>query len=310
MALTVGDRGRFADAESRVDRALGWLERNQAPGGGLRSNPQDPRGYAEVTGYTVPTLLAFSRTEYALTLSAWLISEQKPDGSFADLDQGTSYVFDTAQALRGLLAVRQILPQARDAAARAAEFIAGRVLDRGKKGFARAYGGAVPESIHLYALPPLFEAADMTANREWLDSAENCVDFYLGRHYCLNADSTLTHFLGYEIEALIDLGRRDVAVAALGRVKERQRRNGAVTATASCSWVCTPGVAQLAVCWAKVGDYDAADAALNWLRCHQRASGGFWGSYGYRAQYAPLAELSWAVKFYLDSEQLLRGRLG
>ena len=110
--------------------------------------------------------------------------------------------------------------------------------------------------------------------------------------------------MAYELDALIDLNRKDIAVPVLESLKEKQCDNGAIRAKDSVSWVCLPGLAQLAVCWYKIGDYEPADKALSWLEKHQRSSGGFFGSIGNKATYFPDVELSWAVKYYLDAHYL------
>jgi ubiquinone/menaquinone biosynthesis C-methylase UbiE len=177
------------------------------------------------------------------------------------------------------------------------------MIDHGKGGFPARYHGAIPESVHLYALPPLFEAAKILQKEDVRESAENCLQYYLGHKDRLNT-SVLTHFLGYELEALIDLGRIDIALPVLDALQKRQARDGSLRGIEGVSWVCSPGLVQIAICWYKSGRWEAADRALNWLERHQKPSGGFLGSYGHNAGYFPNDELSWAVKFYLDAHLL------
>ena len=65
--------------------------------------------------------------------------------------------------------------------------------------------------------------------------------------------------------------------------------------------MCTPGLSQLATCWYKVGEWDAADRALGWVEAHQDGNGGFHGSYGPGASYFADVQIPWAAKFYLDA---------
>ena len=300
----------FPGAPSNVQHAVGWLQTNEAPGGGIRIHSGSSKGYAEVTGYLIPTLLRLGQREYAARLARWLVSAQRENGAFADPDCGKDHVFDTAQALRGLLASQDVVPSANQAAERAARYLVDQMVDGGAGGFPAAYGGTIPESIHLYALPPLLGAAEFFRQPRWHACVAACRDYYLRHESLLDANSTLTHFLGYEIEALIELGQPALVAGPLEALKLRQAPSGALSATAACSWVCTPGLAQIALCWAKVGMRGPAEAAVTWLRNHQRRSGGFWGSYGYRSQYFRFQEISWAVKFYLDVELAVDGAAG
>jgi malonyl-CoA O-methyltransferase len=134
---------------------------------------------------------------------------------------------------------------------------------------------------------------------------DNCLQHYLNNGNALQL-TTLTHFLAYELEALIDLDRSDKALPVLASLHDLQVGTGAVRGKDGVSLVFTPGLAQLAVCWYKVGDREPADKAMKWLEEHQMASGGFLGSYGPKASYFPKAELPWAVKFYLDANLLKR----
>jgi hypothetical protein len=167
----------------------------------------------------------------------------------------------------------------------------------------RRYSKSIPLSSHLYVLPPLLRAAELFHKAEW----ESVVKRSLA-HYVKSTDSlrlsTLTHFLAYELEALIDLGESAVALPILNGLREAQGNDGAVRGMPGVSWVCTPGLAQLAVCWYKTGQRGPAGRAMSWLEQHQTKSGGFRGSYGEDASYFPDVELSWAAKFYLDASLL------
>ena len=79
------------------------------------------------------------------------------------------------------------------------------VIDKGKKGFKKGYQDtSIPESVLLYVLPPLQEAIGLLAMNEKQSLVADCANFYLEQPYTLNK-ATLTHFLAYEIEALIDI---------------------------------------------------------------------------------------------------------
>jgi malonyl-CoA O-methyltransferase len=253
-----------------------------------------------VTGYVVPTLLQYGERELAIRLIQWLISVQTSEGHFTDPDEGKPHVFDTGQVLRGVLAGASLVPAAREAARRAADWLCAQMVDGGRGGFGPRYAGNIPESVHLYVLPPLCEAAGLLQKREYRTSAHRCLDYY-ARHRDALRLNTLTHFLGYELEALIDLGLGDLTMPVLGALRRMQAEDGSVRGAGDVAWVCASGMAQLASCWYKTGQWEPADRALGWLEAHQRASGGFLGSDGPKASYFPKDELSWAVKFYLDA---------
>lgn len=288
---------------SPPSRALAWLRAHELPTGGIRVHSAHAHAYPEVTGYIIPTLLPYGERDLATRLVRWLIAIQRGDGAYTDPDGGLPYVFDTAQALRGLLAGADLAPGALPAARRAADYLCAQMVDGGRGGFGLRYTGDIPESVHLYALPPLVEAADRLGRPAYRDAAKRCLDYYAAHPQALQTEP-LTHFLAYELEALIDLGRSDLAISTLERLRDQQTPDGAVRGREGVRWVCTPGLAQLAICWYKTGQWEPADRALAWLEAHQQPSGGFLGSYGPGADYFPDVELSWAAKFYLDAHLL------
>lgn len=303
-------RGRYY---SPPRRAIEWIRANESPNGGIYVHSGHLNAYPEVTGYLVPTLLQCGETEQAIRLVRWLLRIQRKDGSYAS-PSADSHIFDTAQVLRGLLSAASLVPGALDACGRAAAYLYAGMIDGGNGGFAvdsvwmKRYSNSIPVTAHLYALPPLQEVAEVLQKPEYRAAAERCLEYYLGHKAALQI-GTLTHFLAYELEALLDLGGTEAAIPVLDTLRKLQAEDGSVRGTNGVSWVCTPGLAQLAVCWYKVGDRDPANKAMKWLEGHQMPSGGFLGSYGAEATYFPDVEIPWAAKFYLDAN-LLRGDTG
>ena len=299
--LFASNRDRY---ESPAFRALHWVLAQKLPLGGIRVESRHPNAYPEVTGYLVPTLLNYGERELAAELTRWLVCIQRSDGSYTDPDHGEKYTFDTGQVLRGLLAARDLVPQAGEAAGRAARYLLCQLPDGGERGFRQAYAGTnCPETVALYVLPPLVQAADCFEMAGLRDAVRRCLDYYVGHPHFLRIDD-LSHFLAYELEALIDLGRSDLATPVLDKLRGEQKTDGSVRGIGGAKWVCTPGLAQLAICWYKVGQWEAADKAMAWLEAHQERDGGFRGSYGRGAAYKPDVEISWAPKFYLDAHLL------
>ena len=247
-------------------------------------------------------MLRYGETELAVRCLRWLAQVQQPDGSYLS-PEGLPLVFDTAQALRGLLAGIGLEKHAVGSARRAAEYIHRELLENGSGGLAKRLWYRIPEGVDLYVLPALNRAGEVFHRPEYARAAHDYLGYYLRDRPAPRPD-ILTHFLGYELEALIDLERADIAARSLTRVRKEQRPDGSVPGVGGASWVCTPGLAQLAVCWYKTGQWSAADRALEWLETRQEPSGGFLGSYGEKSWYFPDAEIPWAAKFYLDANLL------
>ncbi len=293
---------RYTD-ESAPAKALNWIRLHEMPDGGIQAHSRDGSAYPEVSGYLVPTLLDYGERELAARLVRWLISVQRGNGSFSEPWHGVPYVFDTAQALRGLLGMADAVPGAADAARRAADYLRTQAADGGAQGFGNRYSGKIPEAIQLYALPPLLQAAQVFGRVEYRDAALRCLEYYTRQMDALDL-SAQTHFLAYQLEALIDLGQADRARPLLNMLAQAQTRSGAVRGLGGHRWVCSSGLAQLAVCWYKLGEWEPADRAVSWLEAHQRPGGGLLGSYGRGAVYYPNSEISWALKFFLDAHLL------
>jgi malonyl-CoA O-methyltransferase len=284
-------------------RALEWVRAHELRSGGILVHSHHGQAYQEVTGYLIPTLRDYGERELATRLVGWLLAVQTADGASTDPYQGEPYVFDSGQVLRGLLASVISVPAAREAARRAADWLCAQMVDGGRGGFGPRYAGSIPESVHLYVLPPLYEAGKLLREQAYQTASDRCLEYYVKHPDALRL-SSFTHFLGYELEALIDLGHVDLAVPVLEALRRVQSEDGSVRGAGDVQWVCAPGLAQVAICWYKTGQWEPADKALAWLDAHQRPSGGFLGSYGPGASYFPHDELSWAAKFYLDANVL------
>lgn len=283
--------------------ALQWVRDNWRPGGGIAVHSAHKNAYPEVSGYLVPTLLQYGERELAVRIVQWERSIQFADGAFSDAEVGDPYIFDSGQILRGLLAIRTLVPEALDNARRVCDWLCGMMENEGRGGFGCRYNGEIPESVHLYVLPQMVEAAEILGEPKYRAWALRAADFYQNHPDALKM-SSLTHFLAYETEALIDLGRAEVALPIVKKLRQSQTPEGSVPAWEGCSWVCTPGLAQIAICLYKLGEWEPADRALAWLESRQSATGGLHGSYGPGAEYFNGVDLSWAAKFYLDAHLL------
>lgn len=291
------------------DAALKWLSVHRQPGRGVNVSDIDCEPYPEVTGYIVPTLLNCGEEgrELAIDLNRWLMSIQQDDGGFLGADgRKEPYLFDTAQVMRGLLAISDLVPAAELALRRAADWMVATADDHGvirpasNSPWTRWYGDHISEDIHLYALQPLLDAGRRFGENRYIGAVQQSIDYYVSKRDLLRF-RMLTHFYGYILEALVDLGLRDAALQGLQDILRSQDPSGAIPAVPGAKWFCAPGSAQLAIVGYKLGLFEFADRTLNFLQLHQMPSGGFLGSYGPDAAYSPTAELSWAVKYFLDA---------
>lgn len=281
--------------------AFKWIENNSIPGEGIAISSKQKIAYPEVTGYTIPTLYSIGEKELAKKWTLWLTSIQQPDGSFYAPDKKTPYTFDTGQVVKGLLASLDYIPQCENSIRKACDWLLTQVKPNGElttpsKEF---WGTLTDDRIHLYVLSPLIEAGKRLNAQKYIDIAHQVLEYYKKRD--LLKFDILSHFYAYVMEALVDLGETELARTGMQKVAELQKEDGSIPAYPDVKWICSTGVAQFAVIWYKLGMYDEANKALDYLCKIQNSSGGFYGSYGKEATYFPNEEISWAVKFFLDA---------
>lgn len=291
-----------------AQRALSWVRANRLPGGGIVPYAGHSTATQEVTGYLIPTLCRHGERELAIELARWEIGVQRADGSFCAVD-GVPYTFDTAQVMRGLLAVLDDVAGAEASLRRACDFVAANIDDDGRvhtpshSQWTCQDGSTLSPFTDLYVLPPLAEAGERLGHRHYTRAAERALDRFR-RHPDLThwkpELGMLSHVFGYMLEALAELGEGTLAREGLAHAAAIQRADGAVAAYPGASWVCSTGLAQLALAWYRVGERTRADRAVTYLESVQNPSGGFFGGYGRGVEYFATQEISWAVKFYLD----------
>ncbi len=288
-----------------------WIRRYTAPDAGIAITSRQCDPYPEVTGYYIPTLLGIGEHELARKFGAWLVSVQRPDGSIPGLGCNEGFAFDTGQVLRGWIALLERSPELEGPVRRACEWLiqssdpATARLTTPAQGGLWSLGarGEVSEGIHLYTLGPLRRAGELLNEPKYIDFANRSLGYYL-RHLPLTKfeqRNALSHFYAYIQEALLELGCEEEVRIGMGSVARYQQANGAVPAYFDAPWVCSTGLAQLALVWFRLGELQRANAALEFLGQLQNPSGGFFGSYGVAAEYFPAEEISWAVKYAVDA---------
>lgn len=284
-----------------VERACSWILNNQQENGGVSVFCGAPYEYPEVTGYIIPTMLRYGFQEEALLMAQYLASVANHDGSFNAAGSNRVYLFDTAQALRGLNAICKVTNQYAQLREQTAGYLFSVLKENGGI-FPKSYADdpIVPETIMLFALPPMLEYAQVINNNEMAALVHQAAKRYLLEPQALSLQ-TLTHFLAYQIDGLLDLGYVDEVKPVVRQLLCSQREDGAIPAFEGVDWVCITGCAQIAICFYKMGKPEPADKLMTWVEQNMEASGGFLGSVGPGAEYYWDRELSWAVKFYLDA---------
>jgi malonyl-CoA O-methyltransferase len=265
-------------------------------------------GSQEVTGYLIPTLWGIGERDMALEMARWEASVQRPDGAFTAPD-GTPYTFDTAQAVRGFLSLLDVHSEFEVNIRRACNFILtqiepdGRVSTPSYALWRCADGRTFTEYANLYVLPPLLAAGMRLGEPPFSEAASRALAYYKRRADLVEFKpelGTLSHIFGYMMEALIDLDEVELVRRGLAQAAALQSPEGAIPAYPGVTWICSTGMAQLAIAWYKLGERAPADRAIAHLETLQLANGGFYGSYGSGAAYLPDEEISWAVKFFID----------
>lgn len=290
------------------DRAMDWFKANMVRDKGIVVHTRQPVPYPEVTGYFVPTLYQWGETRLARTCTDWLISVQLPDGAFPAPD-GVPYTFDTAQVVRGLCAAFEHGERVEQPLRKACDWILGQIDSSGRlmTPSKELWEDIANDLIHIYAIFPLIQAGRLLGNPRYVDAGRFVQSFYVTQEP-LVPFNRLSHFHAYAMEALWELGELDLANRGMGEVESLQPGDGAIPAYPGVNWVCSTGIAQYAVVWYRIGKRERADRALWYLESIQNESGGFNGSYGQGAKYIADAEISWAVKYFLDAYYLKLGK--
>jgi len=285
---------------SSYNKALNWIKNNTIPEQGIIVSSQKRVPYLEVTGYMIPTLIDCGEYNLAEQYAEFLSYMQRPNGAFAGPD-GKEYIFDSGQALRGLLRASQHWDRFRPFALKPADYLISSVKKDGQ--IPSIYGEEISEYVHVFMLPTLVETAHILNKPEYLEIAKKSLTYYKNAPDILN-DNRLTHFLAYIIDGFIDMGEADFVRPLVKEIFSSQKKNGSIPAFPNVKWTCSVGTAQFAIIGYKLGMYEEANKAINYLCKIQNPSGGFYGSYGIGADYFPDEEISWANKFFLDAINL------
>lgn len=308
-----------AAPRSSLEKAIDWVKSHRIGHTGIVVHHKTENVSPEVTGYIIDTLYRAGEKELALDLAKWEASIQKPDGAFAAPGSNVSYTFDTAQVIRGFLAILDDLPQLEENLVRACDFVE-KQIDR--TGEIRTPDDSIwnlpgnrklSAYCNLYNIAPLLEAGRRLNDQRYVDAAQRALKFYKAKPDLVEFKpdlGTLSHIFGYMMEALAEIGEIDLAKKGLEQAWKLQKKDGSIPAYPGVEWVCATGLAQLGIASWMVGNREAASNALSYLEKIQNPGGGFYGGYGNGVEYFPEKEISWANKFFIDLYLLVKGKNG
>ncbi len=303
------DMSQPVDPNACVAKAIQWVKNNRVPGSGIRANSKAEMITPEVTGYLTDSLYRVGERDFALDLARWEVSVQKPNGAFGAPD-GVPYTFDTAQVARGFLTLMDDNPEFEGPLRRACDYVEkmiapdGNVTHESMDMWYLPDGTILSEYGNLYVLPPMLQAGKKLNEPRYTAAAKRGMEYFRKKPDLVKFKSELamlSHYFGYMMEALVDLGEIELAKKGLKQALAVQRPDGSIPAFPGAQWVCSTGIAQLAIAWYKLGQREPADKAMEYLFRLQNPNGGFYGGYGPKANYFPDAEIPWAVKFFLDA---------
>jgi len=296
------------------NKAINWVLSNtlkEETGSSVVCTSTLRKGYPEVTGYFIPSLIRAGYKSLAIEYAKWLCSIQHDDGAWWDTDNKAPYTFDSAQVLKGLLSIRKIASFVDSHIIKGCDWLITNIQKDGHVTTSNesAVGNTkvCSELIHLYCLSPLIEAADIFNKNEYKEKAILALNYYKKNftNKILDFD-ILSHFYAYIIEALLDLGEFSLARNAMEKIDKLQAEDGSIPAYRCTHWVCSTGIFQFAVIWFRLGDYDRGERAFRYAMSLQNNTGGWYGSYPSadnkeQNNYFAFSEISWAVKFFLDA---------
>jgi hypothetical protein len=274
----------------------------------------------------------------------WLVSIQFSCGGFQGGGIRSTPVvavtFNTGQILIGLASGAREFGDYREAMCRAADWL---VKTQDPDGCWRShptpFAAQGEKAYETHVAWGLFEAARIEPGKSYADAALANVRWALRQQHdngwidkcCLTDPSRpLTHTLGYALRGIIEAYRftedqfflraaRKTADGLLMPLKKDGFLSGRLWPdwTAAVDWACLTGTAQIAHCWFMLHQdtqdsryRDAAYAANSYLRRTMKSDGpaetrgAIKGSFPVSGEYGAYHYVSWACKFFVDSNML------
>ena len=307
------------------EKAINWIHNNTVNDEGIIVTTGKKVIYPEVTGYYIPSLLEAGEVELAKKFTKKMQEIQKVDGSWYDSDDKDPFIFDTCQILKGLVAIRNIMPEVDTNIINGIDWVFSNLQKDGHlvQPNIDVWGGDdyhCNDLIHIYCMSPILEAGKVLNRPDYIEKANKVLDYYIEHYRDRIVNYTLfSHFYAYVIEGLIDCGRVDIAREAMRNFEKYRNDNGKICAYNDVDWVCSTATFQFAIIYYKLGDKRKGDIAYNYMCSLQNPTGGWYGCYTSsklnevvwrikrrigmtkRSLYIRQYEISWANKFFLDA---------
>lgn len=307
------------DNIQRFKNCINWIKNNSINDSGIAVTSKQQIIYPEVTGYYIPTLLEWGYKDLALNYAKTLRTMQKPEGAWYDSGNNQPYIFDTAQILKGLIAIYPLIPEVKTNIIKGCGWILSNMTEEGR--LKPAFENCFPEDdsfyselVHTYCLTPLMDASKLFNKPEYEKSAVKIKDYYIANYKqkILNFN-LLSHFYAYVMEGLLDMGETELIKEAMHNIEKFRNKKGGIPGLNNVDWVCSTGMFQLALVYYKLGELEKGNELFEYTCSLQNKSGGWYGSYpisfinnyftfgNKKAHYFPNEEISWANKYFLDA---------
>ena len=164
-----------SDIISSYRKALDWIKKNTLAEKGIVVSSRQQLPYLEVTGYLIPTLIEAGEYNLAEQYAEFLGYMQRPNGSFAG-PNGREYIFDSGQALRGLVRAAVHWERFKPFSKKVADYIVSALGPNGR--WPAMYDDDIPEAVHVFVLPALVEAANLLKEPRYEETAYQALGFY------------------------------------------------------------------------------------------------------------------------------------
>lgn len=298
------------------NKSLKWLKENSFPSGGVNVTNKKSFPYPEVSGYLIPSLLAWGEKELAFQYGNWLKSIQNDDGSFFDPYKKAKCLFDTGQVLKGFIALNEVDSEGNfySPIERSLNWINSQLDEEGNvtcDDF-RVWGNHVPVGVLMYSLEAFLRASVILKQYNIESKIRKTITKFLNNQK-LEDFQNLSHFHAYILESLVDLGYTERALRSLEGITGNRKK--LIRSYPGKRWYCSVALFQYAVVLYKLGEKDFGDRFFSKAVSFQNRSGGWFGSYGFvirflekLGKYLPLfryyfakEEISWTNKFFLDA---------
>lgn len=275
---------------------LDWVRNHEMQFGGIEAWDGAKVPYPEVSGYLIPSLVAWGEIDLAHRIARWLMRIQSPNGAFPGMD-GVDRVFDTGAVVEGLAAAhRSGLEGTAVPVARAVSWMMAMADEHG------GLRASVTEPSRFYTARASNIISDFDGLKYWTPrlNAKGWDDRWGNRHRL--------HYLAYGTEGVMGLDQdaaREVAIHALAL----PRLKGLMPMSVGSGWKDPVGADVVATFqWAILAHILGYDIMAQEL--YDAAMQTVQPSGGVPQSLTDDRELSWGAKFCLDASLRLSYKRG